>query len=157
MALKSGSVGTGRKNMSIIKIAAIALIVVIVVFGVYTIATAFSNGAFGSADGSCGPAPAPYEAIRGQNVTIVNADGSSGAMFTVIRGIVGYGKPQIVDGKQPLTFPACYSSDKDLITITDVNIKMSDGTSTHLEVGVVVAPLSGNSNQPGTTTPTPAP
>lgn len=155
MALKSGSTGTDKKdtgrNKDPIVMGLIALTVVaIMVIATYAIATAYS---IGSAEGSCAPAPAPYETIHSQNVTLLNGDGSDGAMFTVVRGILGYGKPQIVDGKKPLTFPLCYSNDKDLMTVTDVSIKMSDGTKAHLVVGVV--PLSVN--QPEVPAPTPVP
>ena len=84
------------------------------------------------AEGSCTPAPTPYETLFEQYGTT-----SEGEMVYISRAIVAREQGVEIDGRAAIELPRCWSRDNSLITITNLDVTLTKGERVTIIVGVV--------------------
>ena len=94
---------------------------------------------------SCAPAPEPYEALSEQYATTDDGD-----VIYISRAVVGREQGVEVDGRKAIALPSCWSWDESLITITNLDVTLTNGERVTVIVGVV-----GRERLPFESTPPP--
>lgn len=87
--------------------------------------------AFGSQEGMCQPVPKPFEFVSG----VFGQDQNQNSLF-IARGIIGSGDAQTLE-KGPLSFPPCWSSEKNLENVTNLFVTIPEKGNVLLIVGVI--------------------